>query len=349
MSAHDDEREVFPAGAAVLFLVLGFTLTRLFVGLAVDHPRVADAGAFFAVAGVLLGWVALSRAVITETRSSLPGIAWIVLRLAVASPVLALCVAAMWGDVTSALQLVALPMAALTVLLACGRGFALALAHRQWLSSATLLVLAIGQTSEFVAFPLRFLARPGSGLAHLATTLGVTGELSAFVCALFAVIAAARATLREVGGPRTLTFAALPTAIAMALLTLPAQRPRTTESLMKFGFRVRFDLLGGAVVAHPSRGALALYTLAFSWLLGASMLSLAAQYADRGAALRRCLGWVCVLLAGFGGPAAAGLLDPIRVTALCLGAVLLEGAAARERDVPRAPALDDAAEPELPV
>jgi hypothetical protein len=80
----------------------------------------------------------------------------------------------------------------------------------------------------------------------------------------------------------------------------------------------------------PSRLTVALYTLPFTFLLVASMVSLAGQYHDRGAAVRRSLGWLCVLLAGFGGHTAAGLVDPFRLVCLSLGVVLLEGAAARE-------------------
>lgn len=45
--------------------------------------------------------------------------------------------------------------------------------------------------------------------------------------------------------------------------------------------------------------------------------------------MRRALGWVAVLIAGFGAPTAAGSVDALRVVALTLGALLLEDATSK--------------------
>jgi len=321
--------DVFPAGIAVLFLVHGFVLTRMFVGFSAERPWAANAGSFLSVAGVILAWAAFGRAIVARTQGALR---WVLagLRGLVALPMLALTVTAMRGDLPPVLQLSAALSAALTVLLACVVGIVTSLRAGHRLAPLTLGLLVLGEWVELVAPLFRLLSRGGGALLRWAEGLGSLGEVCTFLGAGLAAAWALRAAARDAGWTRTLTFAAMPTSVGVALLLLPVKFPRTTESAAKHAFRVRFDLVGGAVVAHPARLTVALYTLPFTLLLVASMVSLAGQYHDRGAAVRRSLGWLCVLVAGFGGHSAAGLVDPFRLVCLSLGVVLLEGAAGRE-------------------
>ncbi len=322
--------DVFPANVAVLFLVHGFVLTRMFVGFSAERPWAANLGSFLSVAGVILAWVAFGRALVSRARGALPFVV-AGLRGLVALPMLALTLTAMRGDLPPLLQLTAAVSAALTVLVAGGVGIASSLQAGHRLAPLTLGLLVVGEWVELIAPPLRLFY--GSGRAILprwADGLGTVGEVCTFAGALCAAVWTLRAAARDAGWTRTLTFAAMPASVGVALLMLPVKFPRTTESAAKHAFRARFDLVGGAVVAHPSRLTVALYTLPFTLLLVASMVSLAGQYHDRGSAVRRSLGWLCILMAGFGGHTAAGLIDPFRLVCLSLGMVLLEGAAARE-------------------
>ena len=130
--------------------------------------------------------------------------------------------------------------------------------------------------------------------------------------------------------PRVITYAATPVGIAMVIATIPMRFPRTTETVARYAFGVRFDLVAHGTVSHPSPLAMAAYSLLGSGLLAALIISLAGQYLDRGGAPRRVLGWACILIGGFGAVTMAGAVDPFRTVAVVLGAMLLEQSVAME-------------------
>lgn len=313
----------FPVTLAVLALVLGFAATRVFGGLAGTLPWLSAAGSFATVLGVVLALAACARLVVESAGASRP---LLVARLVGLAPVVVLVVAAMWAVPPHAVQWAALGGAAWLVALAALRGAYLARTNRA--AKAALVLLAAGEVLELVAPPAHMTAVPGSFWPQLAERLGPVSEALAFVGVIAAAAWALGSTRAAVGPARTLAFSLTPASLALVLLVLPSRLPRTTEHVARVAFNARFDLVTHASAGHPSRGQLAVYTLLFSGLLLATCASLAAQFTDRGGAARRALGWICVLLAGFGAAGLAGLVDPLRVATLLLGVLLLEQAAA---------------------
>lgn len=338
----------FPAGWSVLFLAVGFTFTRLLVGLAAQHPWLANTGTFSAVAGVLLGLVTAGR---LAWESSGADRRWVSFGLRAASlvTVVALSLTAMAGQIPHAVQWAALAGIACVVAVAGVRASMAALARRMWLPAATMGALVAGELLEMVGPPARYAAAPGTFWPSFADALGPAGEVFAFAGVAMALVWAVRYALRVAGPQRLVAFLAMPTALGLVLSTLPVRLPRTTESVAHLAFGARFDLAGGALVAHPHAAAIALYTLLFSGLLATASVSLASQFLDAGVSVRRCAGWVCVLMAGFGASTVAGPVDPLRAVLLVMGLQLLEQAVLREAeavdaagDAPAAPEGDAA-------
>jgi hypothetical protein len=323
---HEPSRDLFPAGFAVLLLAAGFVTTRMFQRVALDRPMVAWAGVFCVVTGALLALIAAQRLVWSSTLP-LPVRA---LRALLLAPMSVFVVTAMLAEPSRRLQGFTVLGTALTLLVACGVGAVRALLTRgERLHAAPLALLLVGELGELFGPPMRLAFPTGSAAARGLDQLGAVSEAVAFAGVALAVAAALTSALRKVGFARVLPFTALPAALTLVTVTLPINLPRSTALIAQQAFGARFDLVGGAVVAHPSRLALSLYTLLFSGLVTAAMLSLSTQREDRGAGLRRSLGWVAVLIAGFGAPTAAGSVDALRVVALTLGALLLEDATAK--------------------
>jgi hypothetical protein len=114
--------------------------------------------------------------------------------------------------------------------------------------------------------------------------------------------------------------------LAILLAMVP---PRVGAAVARSAFGTRFDLIANTVNGVPTL-ALLVYLLVPVLLLGAASISVAAVPLDRGAAGRRALGWLAILMAGFGTVRLAGPMDPIRLALVSLGAVLLERAVALE-------------------
>jgi hypothetical protein len=188
----------------------------------------------------------------------------------------------------------------------------------------------------------------------VAQGLAPAGELLAFAGVTLAVLWCARASVRAVGGPRTALFAVMPATLGALLASLPMSVPRTSEGIARASFGVRFALLPAVRVGHLPPWGLALYSLLLSGLLACLTLSLAAQdlsrrpegspahpfpslgdplgprpAGDPSAALR-AFGWAAILMAGFGHATVVAVVDPLRITALALGMLLLEQAARQE-------------------
>jgi hypothetical protein len=319
--------DAFPAGVAVVLLAGGFVATRMFQRVALDRPAVAWAGIFAVVSGAILGLVAAQRLL---WSSPLPVVVR-GLRALLLAPMTVFVVAAMLGEPSRRLQSYTILGVALTLLVACGVGAVRALRTRgARLHAAPLALLLAGELCELFGPPMRLAFPTSSAAARGLDRIGAFAEATAFAGVALAVLAALIGATRKVGLARVLPFTALPAALTLVTVTLPINLPRSTALIAQQAFGVRFDLVGGAVVAHPTRLAVSVYTLLFSGLVTAAMVSLSTQRADRGAGLRRALGWIAVLLAGFGAPTAAGSVDALRVVALTLGALLLEDATARE-------------------
>ena len=328
-AAHPDgpALDTFPAGFAVVLLAAGFVATRMFQQVARERPAVAWAGIFAVVAGALLGLIAAQRVV---WSSPLPVVVR-ALRALLLLPMSVFVVGAMLGEPSRRLQSFTILGTAVTLLMACGIGAVRALFTRgARLHALPLVLLAVGELCELFGPPMRLAFPTGSATARGLDRFGAFAEGIAFAGVAAAVVAAFVGAVRRVGFARVLPFTALPAALTLVTGTLPINLPRSTALIAQQAFGARFDLVGGSVVAHPTRLAVAVYTLLFSGLVTAAMVSLSTQRVDRGAGLRRALGWVAVLLAGFGAPTAAGSVDALRAVALTLGVLLLEDATARE-------------------
>ena len=326
-SADSPGKDTFPAGVAVMLLAAGFAATRMFQRVALDRPFVAWAGIFAVVGGALLALIAAQRVV---WSSPLP-LAVRAGRALLLVPMSVFTVAAMLGEPSRRLQSVTILSTAVTLLVACGVGVGRAVTTRgHRLHAAPLGLLLLGELCELFGPPMRLAFPTDSAAARGLDRVGAFAEVLAFAGVALAVVAALTSAVRKVGIARVLPFLALPAALTAVTVTLPINLPRSTALIAQQAFGARFDLVGGAVVAHPTRLAVAVYTLLFSGLVTAAMVSLATQREDRGAGLRRALGWIAVLLAGFGAPTAAGSVDALRVVALTLGVLLLEDATARE-------------------
>lgn len=319
----------FPASLATVLLVSGFLLTRVFVGLHRDHPWVGPIGTFVVVSGVFLALVSIG-ALLWESARAEGRIAWMAVRSVFAAPVLLLVVRAMGGAIDRRIQLAAMVGACLTLAVACVRGTVRARGGVE--VRVTLGLLLIGQLAEFIAPVLRMFSLPSMPLSLWAARVEPIGEFAAFVGVAGALVWALRSTARSVGRARTAAFVAMPAALGLVLALLPTRYPRTTDSVARYAFGARFDLATLRSFGHPSALALSAYTLLFSALITAASVSLAAQFLDRGASVRRTLGWGLVLVSGFGAVSLAGPVDPLRVTSLLLGVLLLEQAAELELD-----------------
>ncbi|MFO0630178.1 MAG: hypothetical protein U0325_31760 [Polyangiales bacterium] len=315
----------FPAGWSVLFLAVGFTFTRLLVGLAAQHPWLANTGTFSAVAGVLLGLVTAGR--LAWESSGADG-RWVSFGLRAASlvTVVALSLTAMAGQIPHAVQWAALAGIACVVAVAGVRASMAALARRMWLPAATMGALVAGELLEMVGPPARYAAAPGTFWPSFADALGPAGEVFAFAGVAMALVWAVRYALRVAGLQRLVAFLAMPTALGLVLPRRCRCGCHAPPSPSRTWPGARFDPRA-AFVAHPHAALVALYTLLFSGLLATSV-SLASQFLDAGVSVRRCAGWVCVLMAGFGASTVAGPVDPLRAVLLVMGCSRLECAGA---------------------
>jgi len=336
-AAHEPERPstvegtLFPAGAAVSLLGVGFFVTRVFTGLAAGRGWLGKVGAFCAVAGALLALAASFRLTFEASASrGRPG-AFVGRALALVPVTVLTFGAALSTTLSQRLQLLALTGVTATLLAAGFRGMALAASQRNWLALATLGTLVLGEGIE-LALPVISMASASAAMSwRWVLVLGRVGELCAFAGVALATGWSVLRTTAAVGRTRVLAFLAMPVAFAALVMTLPARFPRTTESVARGAFGARFDLTAVAGAGHPSREALIGYSLLFSGLVVASSVSLAGVGNDRGAGVRRALAWMSLLYAGFGAVSLSGVLDPLRAVALTLGVLLLEQAVAQER------------------
>lgn len=323
----------FPAGTAVALLVYGFLFTRLFVGLAAQRPWLGVVGTFCAVLGVCLALLAMPRlawdSTVGRDANALTGAAMMLRALALL-PIGLSCVMAMGGEIPHAVQWASLAGLAVIVQSTMLRGVWIALRDKRFVPAVTLALLGVGELVELVGPPARAAAMPGTFWPRVAEALAPVGEATALVGIPLAFAWTLRASLRSAGLARVLAFAAMPTAMAIVLSTVPMRYPRTSEQVARIAFGARFSLAGGTLAGTPPRAWLVVHALMFSAMVGAVGISLAAQRTDRGAAIRRALGWTCVLMAGFGAASPAGAIDPYRTTVLALGMLLLEQAIERE-------------------
>lgn len=323
----------FPAGTAVALLVYGFLFTRLFVGLTAQRPWLGVAGTFCAVLGVCLALVAMPRlawqSTVGREASALSG-AGMMLRALALLPIGLSCAMAMGGDIPHAVQWASLAGLAVIVQAATLRAVWIGLRDKHFLPAVTLALLGLGELVELVGPPARAAAMPGTFWPRVAESLAPVGEGAALFGVPLAFAWSLRSSLRSAGLARVAAFAAMPAAMAVVLATVPLRYPRTTEQVARIAFGARFSLAGGTLAGAPPRPWLVAYSLMFSGLVATAGISLAAQRADRGAAIRRALGWTCVLMAGFGAASPAGAIDPYRTTVLALGVLLLEQAIERE-------------------
>lgn len=324
------ETTLFPAGLAVAFLAFGFFVTRVFVGLADQRVWLGNAGTFATVSGVVFASVAILRFAWSSSGARHAFVS-LAARSAAIAPVLALTAVAMFStSVSQTLQWASLGGVALLVLVAGIRAIAIHLKGDRRLAAITLALLVMGQSIELFGPVASLAAQPGSALPRLAHALGRVSEASTFVGIALAIVWAMRSAIANLGVARAMAFLAMPLGFGAVLLSLPARLPRTTEMVARSAFGARFDLANVGGAGHPSRLALSVYATLFTGMIAAVSLSLATQSLDRGAGARRGLGWLCVLLAGFGAAGIAGPTDPLRVVLVTLGALLFEQSAERE-------------------
>lgn len=326
-------RQTFPAGAAVVLLAYGFLFLRLFVGVAVQKPWVGLAATFSAVLGVCLALVAMYRLAWDSTvggASNAGTGASLTLRALALVPIAVSCALAMANHLPQAAQWASLVGLAVIVQVCAVRAVWIGLRGGNSLGAATVGLLGVGELVELVGPPARAAAMPGTFWPRVAESLAPVGEVLAFVGIALALAWSLRASLRTAGPARVSAFVAMPAAMAVVLAVIPSRYPRTTEQVARAAFGTRFSLVGGTLAGTTPRAWLVSYTLLFSGLVTAAVVSVAARGSDRGGAIRRALGWTCVLMAGFGAATSAGAVDPYRTTVLALGMLLLEQAVARE-------------------
>jgi hypothetical protein len=319
----------FPAGTALTALGVWFLLTRVVVRYTAMHPGVARLSMLAGVAGAVLAAVAIVVALVESGRGR-GGRAQIVagVRVALAAPVVGLVFATMPGEPPVALQWAALGSAAATVITSLG--LALAPARGLWLARGALALLLMGELIELAWPPSRVAAPPESPWPALVGRAGALSELAALAGAPLAFAWAYAATARVAGPARTRLFVPMPAFLGGMLAILQAMvPPRVGAAVARSAFGTRFDLIANTVNGVPTL-ALLVYLLVPVLLLGAASISVAAVPLDRGAAGRRALGWLAILMAGFGTVRLAGPMDPIRLALVSLGAVLLERAVALE-------------------
>jgi hypothetical protein len=319
----------FPAGTALLALGVWFVLTRVVVRYTAMHPGVARLSMIAGVMGAVLAAVALLVALVQSARAR--GTAATLLagvRGAFAAPVVALVAAAMFGEPPLSLQWLALGGAAATVFSSLALG--IARARGMWLARGALGLLLVGELIELGAPPVFVVSAPGSFWPVLFARLGAVSELAALLGAPLALAWAFASTQRTAGPMRTRLFLPMPAFLGLLLVSMVAMVPsRVAVAVARSAFGVRFDLLAAQTAAVPT-GVLLLYVLVPVLLLGAAAVSMGAVLLDRGAAARRALGWLAVLIAGFGAVRLAGPMDPIRLVLVSLAVVLLERAVSLE-------------------
>lgn len=323
----------FPAGSALAALGVWFVLTRVVVRFTMQHPGAAKVAMFAGAGGAVLAALALVGATLETVRDEPSAVrralGWV--RLLFAVPVAALVFAAVFDEPPALLQWLALGGAAATVTLAT-LAAVVRRAPGMLAMRGALALLLVGELAELVIPPVMSLAPGEPFWVRLVERISPVSELATLVGAALAVAWAYAATNRAAGAPRTRMFLPLPIFVSVVLSYLAFTLPeRVAAAVARSAFGVRFDLLThSSVTGHVSKAAVLLYLLIPELLFCASSISLAGLMFDRGAAARRALGWVAVLLAGFGALRLAGPMDPMRLVLVALGAALLERAAARE-------------------
>lgn len=318
----------FPAGTALAALMVWFFLGRIAVRYTLLHPGAARLSMLAGVTGAVLAAVALVVTLVQGIRAqSTLGKVLGTVRLVVALPVVSLVAAAMQGPPPEGIQWAALAGAMATVLLALG--VAIVRAHGRWLTRGALATLFLGEWIELAWPPALVAAPPGSFWPTLLGRAGVLSELMAFGGSGLALAWSVTATLRVAGPERTRSYLSLPLVFGVLLSGFTAMLPpRVATAVARNALGVRFDLVSSTGGAVPAVVLLAYLFIPVS-LFGAASVSLAGLPTDRGAA-HRALGWLAILLAGFGAIRLAGPMDPIRMVLVALGVVLLERAVALE-------------------
>ena len=315
-----DERGTFPAGTALTLLAVYFVLTRLVVRFAATHPMAARVAMISAVVGAILACAATVRLLVENLRGK-PALT--IARLILVAPVVALVIAAVGGQPLESVQSAALGGALATVVLSLG--VAIARARGLRFARIALACLLIGEVIELGWPPAHSIAVPGSIWPRVFDRAGSVTEIIAIVGSVMALAWAIQSTMRVAGAARTRMFLPMPVIIGVLVSMLATTVPtRLATAVAHSAFGVRFDLL--TVPAHVGvpTSWLLLYLLIPELLVCAASISMAGILFDRGAAVRRSLGWLAVLIAGFGALRFAGPMDPIRLALVCLAVVLLE-------------------------
>lgn len=336
-----DPRGTFPAGTAIAAFAIWFLLIRMLPRIASDHPLAGRIAVFGGVLGAVLAIVAIGIHIADDLRAKSVALRVLAaLRLASIVPVAILVSATMIQEPAPWQQWAGLFGTFATVVLslvpAILRGRSLIIAP------LALTALLVGELVELGWPPAHIAFAPNTFWPRFFGTLGPVSEACAFIGAPLALVWSTLSTRYTAGWIRTRMFLPLPvvTSLIMSFLltTLPA---RIVMAAGRHAFGVRFDLVlsDDGQMASSSMAGLVLYLLVPELLVGAAAVSVAATGVDSGAAPRRALGWIAILLAGFGALRLTGPMDPIRLVLVSLGVVLLERAVAREledRKLPRA-------------
>lgn len=320
---------LFPAGFAAVALSVGFTFTRVFIGLAGQRSALAAFGSFATVTGALLALVAIARHAWSPGASL--GLVARALRAVTLAPLVALSFAGMFTlDVALPLQWAALASLSALVLVAGVRGLVLSALRGAPLASATLALVVLGEEFELFGPVLKLASRNSAALARLTQVAGTLGEVAAVLGVTLAFVWSFRAAFRQLGATRTAIFLAVPATFTLVLVRIAVKLPRKSELVARAAFGARFDLAGVGGARHPSAGALVGYASLFALMVGAASLSFASAPVDGGAGARRGIAWVALLLAGFGAVSIAGVIDPLRAVLVAFAVLLLEAAVERE-------------------
>ncbi len=294
-------------------------------------PRTARAATVAGIGGSLLAAIAIVKLLSEGLRRDVKA-TWVAVasRIALVAPVLVLVLAALRGEPSPRLQWAALLACGWTIVLATLSG--VVGARGLPAARAALILLLVGELIE-LGWPIAHVAyAPGSAMPRFFDRAGGVSEFVAFLGGGVALAWALRSASRAFRGARLGIYAAFPAFVCVfASVFVATVDRRFAIAVARAGFGVRFDAL--AAMRNPlfvTTPDLVVYLLIPQALFAAAALSLAGVMVDRASASRRALGWVAVLVAGFGALRLSGPMDPARLVVVTLAFLLLERAAILE-------------------
>lgn len=327
---------LFPAGFAFLALTASFVMTRLVPRLGSDFPMALRGAALASVLGALLALIAAVPLFVAPSVSTTRDPASRFVRAVLVAPLVVFVLASLW--VFPPLPVRVAGLVSLVAVLTIALATAVRAASHCAAARIALTCLLIGQVLELL--PSALVVGGGAGFVPHGVRVQAAGgvsEVCAFVGAASGLAWSLRASIRLAGWGRARLFLPAPLLSSFWMWFLAVSKARLSAALAYHVFGTRFDAMHLSGVDRMPAWILVLYSCVPLSLMTAASASLAGVGLDRGASSRRTLGWLLVLVGGFGtvGVDAAVRfvpgLDPMRVACVLLGAVLLGDAAHLER------------------